>query len=393
MNRSNTRDRMNRSTLQLPCLLAGFVTACLSMSGTQAADPPGTSDDRLDYQYSFGDITVPKASAGEPILPEPSQHLARRYLEEGAAAWTGQHQCVSCHTNGTYMVTRPALAASLGEPSAAMREFFLTTLDELLDDPPKRRADGLWPAQAVYVAAGLAEWDRHVARKLSPETDRALKLVFSVQNDRGAWNSPTCWPPYESDEYHKATVAAMAAATAPGWLAKVAAPGDESTARAVGRLREYLRTETPPHDYGRTLLLWAASRMEGLLTPARKAELVARLLRHQRADGGWSMRTLAAPAEWGGGNRAEKLEAEPDFADPPSDGHMTGLAIVVLREAGVPADDHRIRRGVAWLRSNQRASGRWWTRSLNTDSWHFITYSGTAFAMLALQMCDATPAR
>ena len=58
---------------------------------------------------------------------------------------------------------------------------------------------------------------------------------------------------------------------------------------------------------------------------------------------------------------------EPEFTDPPSDGQQTGLAIVALREAGVPALDTQIQRGLRWLESNQRESGRWWTRSLNTD--------------------------
>ena len=38
-------------------------------------------------------------------------------------------------------------------------------------------------------------------------------------------------------------------------------------------------------------------------------------------------------------------------------------------------------------------SGRWWTRSLNTDKFHFITYSGTVFPLLALDACDAWPAK
>lgn len=117
------------------------------------------------------------------------------------------------------------------------------------------------------------------------------------------------------------------------------------------------------------------------------------MLSKQQADGGWSIRTFGAPEEWGAGNRAEKLRAEPEFATPPSDGHQTGLAIVVLRESGVAATDPRIQRGVSWLKGNQRASGRWWTRSLNTDSWHFITYSGTALPLLALSHCDALPAK
>jgi squalene-hopene/tetraprenyl-beta-curcumene cyclase len=48
--------------------------------------------------------------------------------------------------------------------------------------------------------------------------------------------------------------------------------------------------------------------------------------------------------------------------------------------------------GEAWLLRNQRQSGRWWTRSLNTDKWHFITYSGSAYPLLALSLCDALPA-
>jgi hypothetical protein len=39
---------------------------------------------------------------------------------------------------------------------------------------------------------------------------------------------------------------------------------------------------------------------------------------------------------------------------------------------------------IAWLKANQRASGRWFTRSLKKDSRHFITHAGTAFAVMAL---------
>ena len=109
------------------------------------------------------------------------------------------------------------------------------------------------------------------------------------------------------------------------------------------------------------------------------------------ADGGWSIRTFAAPDQWGSGNRAVKLRSESGFLKPASDGHMTGLAVLVLREAGVPAKDARLQKAVKWLLSNQRESGRWWTRSLNTDKYHYITYSGTAYPLLALMRCGALP--
>lgn len=339
-------------------------------------------------QYESGDIRIPAASPEEPVREAFSLALAVDYLEQGAAAWNQTRTCVTCHTNGTYMTVRPALSPRLGAPPEEMRRHFTGALEELVEMRPRDLKKGTRPVQVIYTAAGLAEWDSHVTGRLSPETERALELMFSIQLESGTWDALDCWPPYESDAYHAATVAAMAVAAAPGWREQLS---NDQIKDGVGRLREYLRTEPPPHDYGRTLLLWAALRIPDLLDRDRKQELVEMLWKHQQPDGGWSIRTFAAPEAWGGGNRAEKLRSEPEFKHPPSDGHQTGLAIIVLREAGIPADDPRIQKGAAWLLSNQRTSGRWWTRSLNTDKWHFITYSGTAFPVLALSLCDALP--
>lgn len=344
-----------------------------------------------DYQYKFEQILISKATAEEPRRDAVSVDLAKTYLEQGSLAWSGERKCVSCHTNGTYMVTRPALSDSLGQPPEDTRLFFLTTLSKLQEEKLDRLKQSTRPAQIIYIAAGLSEWDAHVSKQLSPETEKSLELMFAIQNENGTWGSLDCWPPFESDAYHEATVAAMAAATAPGWLQKVEASDNAALKASIEKLKTYLRTEKPAHDYSRTLLLWANSRMTELLTAEQKQELIDALVKHQRVDGGWSIRTFAAPETWGSGNRAAKLKAEPEFADPPSDGHMTGLAIIVLREAGVGADDARVQKGITWLKANQRESGRWWTRSLNTDTWHFITYSGTAYPLLALQMCDELP--
>jgi squalene-hopene/tetraprenyl-beta-curcumene cyclase len=70
-----------------------------------------------------------------------------------------------------------------------------------------------------------------------------------------------------------------------------------------------------------------------------------------------------------------------------SDGYGTGFVIYVLRSAGTAAEDPRIRKGIAWLKSHQRASGRWFTRSLNRDKTHLLTQPGTAYAVLALALC------
>jgi len=72
-------------------------------------------------------------------------------------------------------------------------------------------------------------------------------------------------------------------------------------------------------------------------------------------------------------------------------GAQAWTRVVELRACGVPSDDARIRKSISWLLANQRESGRWWTRSLNTDKYHFITYSGTCYPLLALAKCGALP--
>jgi squalene-hopene/tetraprenyl-beta-curcumene cyclase len=338
------------------------------------------------YQYHSKDATYLRPSAEEPAIPFTPK-LALDYMERGAEAWTSEWKCVACHTNGSYMVVRPLLTAQFGPPQTALRDFFVTRLREELASERKPEWDS---TEAVYVAAGLAIWDAHITHHLSPETAQALDSMFKVQRADGDWTiSDDNNPPLESSRYQLATVAARAIGNAPGWLALQRGKPVEAK---IELLESYLRAQRKMQgDYDRTDLLWASTELPGLLDAKQKSELVEMILKHQRADGGWSIREFAQPEEWGKGNRAEKLRAEAEFTNPPSDGHMTGLAIIALRKAGVPASDKRIRRGVAWLLANQRSSGRWWTRSLNRDGWQFITYSGTVYPLLALAMCNALP--
>jgi squalene-hopene/tetraprenyl-beta-curcumene cyclase len=343
----------------------------------------------FSYQYHMRNVTYARPSPQEAKVPF-SPRQAVDYMEQGATAWTGEWKCVACHTNGSYMVARPLMSRQLGPPQNALREFFIKTLhEELATDPADMRPE-LDSTQAVYVAAGLAIWDANVTHHLSPETAEALDMMFKLQRADGDWTiSDDNNPPLESSRYQLATVAARAVGNAPGWLARQSGTPVEAK---ISLLESYLRSgHKRQGDYDQTDLLWAATELPGLLDDRRMRALVDMISKHQKPDGGWSIRSFASPEEWGKGNRAPRLRAEPDLADPPSDGHMTGLAIIALRKAGVPASDPRIQRGVAWILSNQRSSGRWWTRSLNTDNWQFISYSSTVYPLLALAMCDALP--
>ena len=344
--------------------------------------------DAATPQYQSPEITVPAASANEPLLENFSLAKADGYLDKGALAWTRKRGCVTCHTTGTYMQIRPELTPILGQPNKEIHELLTGELAELAQQKVAELDKSTKPAQIIYIAAGLAEWDRHVTKKLSAQTKAALELMFSVQRKTGTWGTVDCWPPLESSAFQEATVAAMAVAAAPGWRAGLK---NNKMKAGVASLQKYLRETAPPNDYGSVVLLWSAARMKDLLPEKRRLKLVELIWSHQRKDDGWSLRTFSTPEKWGSGNRAAKLRAEPEFKNPPSDGHMTGLAVLVLREAGVPTKDERLQRAVKWLLANQRESGRWWTRSLNTDKYHYITYSGTAYPLLALAKCGALP--
>jgi squalene-hopene/tetraprenyl-beta-curcumene cyclase len=125
------------------------------------------------------------------------------------------------------------------------------------------------------------------------------------------------------------------------------------------------------------MLLWASSYVEGVLTEKKQKATVKELMSLQKADGGWN---LASLGQW-------TREDDKDQDTATSDGYATGFVVYVLRKAGISADDARIKKGVAWLKANQRESGRWFTRSLNRDSKHFISHAGTAFALMALAEC------
>lgn len=358
-----------------PFVYLHFLALPLLVLGAEAPSP----------QYEHKAIRIEPASVDEPVRQEFSLKHAVDYLVTGNSAWVGKRKCVSCHTTGSYVQAAPQLAAHIGEPEAAVRQFLVSELSELQLAPKQKFERGTSTAQVIYIAAGLAEWDRNMTGKLSPETKDALEFAFELQQKSGTWQSLDCWPPLESSAYQEATVAAIAAATAPGWLEQ------NSGHAGMQRLKTYLRTEPPPHDYGRVLLLWVATQIPDLLAGRKQEELVRLILSKQREDGGWSIRNFAKPEEWGSGNRATKLQREPEFKTTPSDGHMTGLCTMILRDAGIPAQDVRLQKAVKWLLTNQRESGRWWTRSLNTDKYHFITYSGTTYPLLALAKCGKLP--
>jgi squalene-hopene/tetraprenyl-beta-curcumene cyclase len=325
-----------------------------------------------DAQDNRTPIEFPHGSPDEPLRKELSLAKAAESLDRTAVAWVQKHQCGSCHTGWPYVSSRAVLkespTASLGE----VRAFFegrIIRWDE--DEKVKKHAH----REIVGTATALAVHDAQTTGKMHPVTRAALDRMWTLQRRDGAWSWPKCrWPPFEVDDYYGAVLAAVGVGHAPEAYAQ-----SDSAKAGVEKLRGYLRSVPAPNLHHRAWLLWAAVRLEGLLSAEAQQSTINDLLGRQHEDGGWSMESLGE--EW------EGRKGEPANPQAPSDGYGTGLVVFVLREAGVPAEHPAIRRGVRWLSTNQRESGRWFTRSLNGVKEHYISDTGTAFAVLALEAC------
>ncbi len=198
--------------------------------------------------------------------------------------------------------------------------------------------------------------------------------MWTLQRADGSWDWLKCdWPPYEHDDYYGVVFAAIGVGMAPdGYRDTPAAK------KGLEKLRGYLREHSAPDLHHRAFLLWASQRVDGLMTPAEREATIADLLALQHEDGGWSLPSLGG---W------KRHDGSLNDLNAPSDGYGTGVVIYILRQAGVEASRPAIRRGVDWLKTHQRESGRWFTRSLSTDKNHYITHAGTSFAVLALDSC------
>jgi squalene-hopene/tetraprenyl-beta-curcumene cyclase len=321
---------------------------------------------------------IARPTADEPKALSLSMRHSADYLDSTALLWTRQHKCGSCHTTYPYMMSRPALEKSASPALREVRAFFENRVAHW--DDPKPSSKPKWDAEVISTAQALAANDAVTTGSLHPLTRRALDRVWTLQKASGGFEWLKCgWPPLEHDDYYGAIVAALGAGYAPQGYA-----GGPSAKVGVDRLRGYFRKNPPPDMHHQTMLLWASIHLDGLMTPEQKERTLRGLRAIQKSDGGWCLPSLG---HW------NRRDGKPNDPASPSDGYATGLVVFVLREAGVPAADPAIQRGVAWLKANQRVSGRWFTRSLNDDEDHYIADAGTSYAVLALQHCGVAAAQ
>jgi squalene-hopene/tetraprenyl-beta-curcumene cyclase len=333
-----------------------------------------------------------------------NRKAAAAYLDQRQAWWMSwpeaarDHEtfCVSCHTVVPYALARPALRSALTETAISagerklldnvtkrvllwndMRPFYS---DEKVGPHKTPQSRGTESILNALILASYETQNPHPSKALT----KAFQNMWAEQQKTGEKKGSWFWlnfhtQPWEADDspYYGATLAAIAVASAPNQYR--ATPEIQGNLQS---LREYLQSGyATQSSINRIFLLWASSKLPGLLQPDQQQSLIASILALQQQDGGWSLSSLVGNWKRGDGTPLETK----------SDGYATGVIAFVLQQVGLPRDNVQLQRSLSWLANNQDAKeGRWPAYSLNKqrkptdDGWLFMSDAATAYSVLAL---------
>jgi squalene-hopene/tetraprenyl-beta-curcumene cyclase len=326
--------------------------------------------------------------------------LAADYLDSRQKAWSEWPHakatggtCLSCHTGATYLLARPALRRELGESQPTSYETALLNglrsrvgLTEAKDMFPAFKAEPLASqylgVEAVYAALFLAQADA-ANETLSADAQKAFDRLWSLQLREGPAKGAWSWFSLGLDPYEMPPATFYGAALAA--LAVGAAPGEyrnrPEVRERIADLNAYLareRESQPLHH--RLMLLWASTKLAGVLPDAARKSMIDEIWRKQEADGGWTIQSLGP---WNEHPRA--------LASTGSNSYATALVTFVLETQDVTQLDPRLLRARAWLESHQAHQGGYWAADSMNKQYppgsmeeQFMRDAATAFAAMAL---------
>ena len=345
-------------------------------------------------------VSGPVAGAGATAW---SPAKAAAYLDKRSTWWMAwptaarDHGtfCVSCHTATPFSLGRAALHGSLGESAPSPNEQkvldSVTTRVRLWHDVEPFYPDQVRGLPKTSESRGtesilnslILVWRDVPTGHLSSDARLALDNMWTLQIKTPEMNGAWAWlqfhnAPFEGDsQFYGNSLAAIAIGSAPdGYQAEPAVQNGIKLLTAW--LVKNMDTQTP---LDRVVLLWASTKVNGLLTADQQNKIVGETLARQREDGGFSMSSMIG--DW------KRHDNTP--LDTSSDGYATGLVAYALEQMGSAPTQAPLNRALAWLNTHQiAADGRWPAVSLNnnravlSDTGLFMSDAATAYAVLAL---------
>lgn len=329
-----------------------------------------------------------------------SPKLAEQYMDSRQKEWVAWPMatasgvaCVSCHTGLPYLVARPALRRALRENTGptlyeavlvdSMRATVIRTdAKDLFAGLKGKIVDEVYGAQAVLSGLVLA-MDDATRGKLSPEGEKSLERMWSIQVKTGADKGTWLWSdfdldPWETREsaYYGAALGALATGIAPaGYQSR---PEIRENVAALTAYSRNNQKGQPLHN--RLFMLWASAKLRDLLPETDRQAILDEVWRKQQPDGGWSLESLG---QW-----KKRAEAPPTSG---SNSYATALVAFTVQQAGVRASNSNLSRALAWLKTHQDPqSGNWTAESMNhkheagTMPVKFMSDAATGYATAAL---------
>ena len=190
-------------------------------------------------------------------------------IEKSAAIYTQERDCFSCHHQAlTVMTLSRAKRAGLSireDTISAQAKFTLEYFDDRKDRLPKGEGVPGGSYSAGYALAGLT-----AAKEPANEISKALvQYLLKKQNKDGSWRIGTHRPPLE-DSHFTATA-----------LGIKGTPKGTHTQRASNWLKQAKAKSTEDHTFKVLGLHWAKA-------DQKKIGAAKALLKLQRGDGGWA---------------------------------------------------------------------------------------------------------
>jgi N-acyl-D-amino-acid deacylase len=328
-------------------------------------------------------VVLGLASLAQAAEPEPAVKAAvekgLRRIEAGAANYTKNRQCFSCHHQATALMTLSA-AQKRGftidkDAIPQQLDFSLTYIGARKEQILKGSGLGGANTMAAYSLFSLS-----AAGHPADETTAALiQFLLMKQKSDGSWPPVTQRPPTEGSLFTNAALAIRS-------LRDYAPRGDDKDSEelrkrigeAVERGKQWLLKAKPETMEDKAFhlrgLVYAEADKESV-EAARTA-----LLKQQRDDGSWSQ-----------------------LAEMEGDAYATGIVLTALRQSGVDPTTPAYQKGIKYLLKTQTEDGAWIVQTRSRpiqvffdngdpgEKSQFISFAATGWAVLALLDACPTP--
>jgi N-acyl-D-amino-acid deacylase len=310
------------------------------------------------------------AESPDPVRTAVEKGLRR--LEEGAANYTKNRQCFSCHHQAVPM----AAFESARRHGFSVNEEEIRHQIEFTEDTFRPQRDKIAQGQAVggtTTSAGYALFTLEMGGNAPDEVSTALvEYLVARQRPDGSWAVQSNRPPMQAGDFTP-TYLSLRALKAYG-CGNGAKDADDLQCRAddaYEKGRQWLQSAKPKTTEDEFM------RLRGLVFVGAGREQIAAardaLLKEQRDDGGWAQ-----------------------LPERDSDAYATGTVLTALSLAGVKATDEAYQKGLQYLLKTQRDDGGWVVETHSTPVQklfdngdpggrsQFISFPATAWAVMAL---------